>query len=184
MTAVLLASTTGFVLPPVPAPALTAPALTAPALHATGQLLAAADPFADPVFTGAAAADCSTPPVLSCLLFYFVGMAALTAWDEWALPRLQQRGIMPKIPGEYDRTKDLEPLQPIRWLTPLTADRAVPLPVEIDDACVRIGTVDGAHQFICAQAAADALEADVCILSDGFSDHFGRPITICSRGTR
>ena len=81
------------------------------------------------------------------LVFYAVFMNGLTWWDEHVLPELQERGMMPRIPGEPVRLSKQDRALP--WLTPGTADRSVPLPSygDLVSACHRIGVWIGSPNF-------------------------------------
>ena len=59
--------------------------------------------------------------------FYAVGFSALTYWDEKVLPGLQDKGLMPMT---HERRAKLmrEAAADEPWVTPLTADRSLPLP--------------------------------------------------------
>lgn len=89
------------------------------------------------------------------LLFYGVTMALLTYWDEKVLPGLQDDGLMPVIPGSYeDRKRNRKRVQAVPWVTPVTADRAVPLPSldELMQKAHRVGASNGVVQYIRAHA--------------------------------
>lgn len=123
------------------------------------------------------------------LVFYAVFMNGLTWWDEHVLPELQERGMMPRIPGEPVRLSKQDRALP--WLTPGTADRSVPLPLygDLVSACHRIGvTGNNVQQFICTQEERDANTADFtdsfgeCVISDEFTSFYdGQATLVCKR---
>ena len=90
-----------------------------------------------------------------CLAFYGLAMVGLTYWDEHVLPGLQDKGIMPVIPGSYEEKKrHREAVQAVPWVTPITADRSVPLPTldELMTKAYRVGASNGVVQYIRAHA--------------------------------
>jgi hypothetical protein len=140
------------------------------------------------------------------LIFYGFGMVFLTAWDEFVLPKLQDRGIMPTIPGtlRHERLAKLNKEQrAVPWVTPLTADRALPSLESIEAEAFRVGSSYlGVAQLIMAHPEEQArdpelhmsrptdgteFEADeidgVCRVSPEWSDHFGKRVYICKRPT-
>jgi len=162
------------------------------------------DPFSDPVFnlppsdiTAHASQADAAPAVSSTLgtsdlvfmfVFYAVFMYGLEWWDEKILPELQEKGIMPRIPGEPVKLTKEDRALP--YLTPTTADHAVPLPAytALADACHRIGvTGNNVAQYICTQDNRDESNKDFsdsfgeCIISDEFTDFYGDATLICKR---
>ena len=122
------------------------------------------------------------------LAFYAVFMNGLGWWEEHVLPELQERGIMPRIPGEPVKLSKQDRALP--WLTPVTADHSVPLPSfeDLASACHRIGvTGNNVQQFICTQDERDANEdfTDTfgeCVISDEFTSFYkGQRTLVCKR---
>lgn len=84
------------------------------------------------VFNAAAAAADAVPPeaaqphsgvLVTGIAIYLVTMALLTAWDEWAVPALVKRGILPNMPGSLsDIRRRKEEIFGTPWVTPLTAN--------------------------------------------------------------
>lgn len=149
----------------------------------------------------------STGAVVTGVLFYCVSMILLTWWEEAILPKLQDRGIMPTIPGSL-RAKRLETLseheRDLPWLTPVTAQfQGRPLP-GLDDIIqkpAQIGEYNGVAQYIKAHTASEPLprerawalgvpdgepfDADelssVCMVSPEFSSHYNTRVYLCKR---
>lgn len=178
-------------------------------------LLASADPFLDPVWntaTDAAVTATSGPTsdmgaVMTGLVFYAVTMGALTWWDEKMLPKLQDKGLMPTIPGtlRYNRLKTLSKEQrDLPWLTPTTAQfqgKGLPVLEDILHQPVRIGEYNGVAQYLKAHGEAEKVpeyvvvdrrpvdgtpfDADelgcVCMVSPEFTDHYGKRVYLCKR---
>ena len=88
--------------------------------------------------------------------FYAVGFSALTYWDEKVLPGLQDKGLMPMT---HERRAKLarEAAADEPWVTPLTADRSLPLPTlqQLYDKAHRVGVKNGVAQFIRAHLSTD-----------------------------
>lgn len=175
--------------------------------------------FADPVFAGVqeaapvvaqAAQDAaqvapvdSNAQLLTGIIFYVVMMGALTFWDEHVLPKLQDRGLMPEIPGtlRYERMKRLSKEQrSVPWTTPLTADRSLPSLDKIVSQATRVSSNSllNVVQFIKAHAPGEATDPDlhgsrpadgaefeadeydaVCCVSPEWSGHYGQNVYIC-----
>jgi len=211
-TFALLQTTAAFHIVPPPVPST--------AIASIGSLLALADPFADPVFNTAivhettaavapaaqqaAATGFSQQDIIWGLSFYVASMSVLTWWDERVLPKLQDKGVMPEMPGSLraQRLKKLTKEQRATpWTTPLTSDRGLPSLNAVEKEAVRVSqSKNGVIQFIKAHTAAEHLdssvhtgrptdgtefEADemnaVCRVSTEFSEHFGKRVYICKR---
>ena len=161
----------------VPLPGRSAPAVVRPSLPITVRARAAIDPFADPVFSVATGANQVTQGSVGSggvetyvvgIAGYVVGMIILTLWDEHVLPKLQERNILPTIPDSAEelcslRAKVIE----LPWVTPLTADRSLPLPSleELTRRAHRVGTatLDSGQQvvqYIRAHAVSPRAERD------------------------
>ena len=127
------------------------------------------------------------PGFMVGVVVYSLTMLALSWYDEHVLPDLQDRGIMPVIPGELQKlsTRDKE----VPYLNPTTMDRRVALPAyaELKDSCFRIGVSGNVAQYICVggDKPPRAMGADdgfgVCERSDTFSKHYGTTVWICKR---
>ena len=171
--------------------------------------------FLDPVWntaTDAAVTATSGPTgdmgaVMTGLVFYAVTMGALTWWDEKMLPGLQDKGLMPTIPGtlRYNRLKTLSKEQrDLPWLTPTTAQfqgKGLPHLEDILQQPVRIGEYNGVAQYLKAHGEAEKVpeyiavdrrpvdgtpfDADelgcVCMVSPEFTDHYGKRVYLCKR---
>ena len=167
--------------------------------------------FLDPVFTGVAIKEptLTSYPIVQGFGYYLIIMICLTAWDELVLPKLQDRGIMPTIPGSL-RAIRLEKLSQVQrelpWLTPTTAQlqgKGLPPLEEIVAKPIRVGEYNGVTQYIKAHAdgervpehqahrrrfaVGDPFDADeldsVCMISPEFSEHYGKHVFVCKRQT-
>ena len=160
--------------------------------------------FSDPVFTGLAAqvhtgyhiASSPAPGdhsrLITGLAFYLITMACLTGWEEFVVPKLQDAGLLPEIPGtvRYIRHKRLSKEgRKLPWATPLTSDRTLPTLDEIVKRAVRVSGQKDVVQLIKAHVETEErepqhekrptdgeeFEADelcaVCRVSPEFSDH-------------
>jgi len=112
-------------------------------------------------------------------------MGSLTYWDEVVLPKLQDTGVIPVIPGSYsDLKKQREKVQAVPWVTPVTADRSVPLPTldELMKKPHRVGASNGVVQYIRAHAgkAAAMLEENRVLLEFAATPPFAaqKPVPI------
>ena len=140
--------------------------------------------------------------LLTGLIFYVATMALLTAWEEVIIPKLQDAGVVPEIPGtvRYIRHKRLSKLgRQLPWATPLMADRTLPTLEEIQKKAVRVYSNSGVVQLIRAHTAAeqrepfqderpingDEFEADevcaVCRVSPEFSEFYNHRVFVCKR---
>jgi len=210
--------TLSFTVPPLPFMPVTVPSSSSSAVGSLSSALSAADPFSDSVFAAAEheAAAVATAvdvpffahgPLATAIAFYVVSMFWLTVWEEYALPKLQDRGLMPTIPGtlRYERLKRLSPEQrSVPWTTPLTCDRQIPPLERIEQKAVRVSqSKSGVIQFILRPRAAgeapgtppvqvlgcpdevDECDVDdlgaVCRVSTEFSTHYGKRVYICKR---
>jgi hypothetical protein len=142
---------------------------------------------------------------------YVVGMAALTAWDEHVLPKLQARGVLPYIPGSAsDIERKRKALMDVPWVTPITAERnGLPLPSleELYERTHRVGRsfVDElkadvvqyiqAHrrpnstlQPVAVEVRSDdawvSEEEGVCRISEDFTSFYGQDVYICKRPSK
>ena len=169
--------------------------------------------FLDPLFQSAHEAAVTAAPtsdksmLLTGLGFYAVTMLALTWWDEEMLPKLQDKGLMPTIPGSL-RHRRLQTLskeqRELPWLTPSTAQyqgKALPGLDDILKQPVRIGEYSGVAQYLKAHSEAELVpeyiavdrrptdgtpfDADelgcVCMVSPEFTDHYGKRVYLCKR---
>ncbi len=147
------------------------------------------DPFADPNFgaltaqtTNHIARDPGYGPALTGLIIYGLTMLFLTYWDTHVLPDMQERGSMPRIPGEQPRLTSTD--RKVPYLTPVTVDRSVPLPSasRLEKTCHRVGRTGSVHQYICASKNTDFDDGyGECVQSPEFTDMYGRPVWICKR---
>ena len=147
----------------------------------------------------------SSGSLLTGFAFYAGTMIALTAWDEHVVPKLQDAGVLPEMPGSV-RSIRLSRLskeqRELPWFTPLTADRALPDLETVEQEPVRVGQYGGVTQFIKAHAQSEPIPIKVpaqrptdgtpfdaeelcavCKVSKEFSDHYGRRIYLCKRKT-
>jgi hypothetical protein len=171
--------------------------------------------FLDPVWNSAqeAAVTATSAPthdmgaVMTGLVFYGVTMGALTWWDEKMLPKLQDQGLMPTIPGtlRYNRLKTLSKEQrDLPWLTPSTAQyqgKQLPGLDDIVKQPIRIGEYSGVAQYLKAHTEGEQIpqyvvvdrrptdgtpfDADelgcVCMVSPEFTEHYGKRVYLCKR---
>lgn len=84
--------------------------------------------------------------LLTGLACYAGGLAALTAWEEFVVPELKLRSILPDVPITEGQLTVRQKRS--SWITPLTADGAVPVLDELRDGDVRVGRRDGIAQYI------------------------------------
>ena len=102
--------------------------------------------------------DSRKPHLSFALLWqcYAAGMTALTHWDENVLPKLQDKGMMP-MTSERRAKLMREAAVEEPWVTPLTADRTLPLPTlqQLYDKAHRVGATNGVAQFIRAHLSTD-----------------------------
>ena len=181
------------------------------ALHNVTMRSLSRQQFLDPVFAGVPTAEYSltSDPLAQGFCCYIIIMTCLTIWDEIVLPKMQDRGIMPTMPGTLRATR-LEKVsleqRALPWLTPATAQfqgKGLPTLEEILRKPVRVGEYNGVTQFIKAHAegervpehqahrrrfgkgeAFDADELDsVCMISPEFSEHYGKRVFVCKRQT-
>mmetsp|Transcript_1505 Transcript_1505/g.2829 ORF Transcript_1505/g.2829 Transcript_1505/m.2829 type:complete len:197 (+) Transcript_1505:94-684(+) len=161
------------------------------AIHATSMLTAGqVDPFADPMFGAASevqqAASQGDPirTLITGAIVYGVSMIALSYWEDHILPDLQERGIMPRITKGYEeKARMLKSEKLLPWLTPLTADQSVPLPVyaDLEKSCHHVGRNGDVHQYICAAENYKPDKLIDCQISKEFSELYGKPVLICKR---
>eukprot|EP00965_Chrysotila_dentata_P224108 6193987-Pleurochrysis_carterae.AAC.1 len=164
------------------------------------------DPFADPMFGAASevqqAASQGDPirTLITGAIVYGVSMIALSYWEDHILPDLQERGIMPRITKGYEeKARMLKSEKLLPWLTPLTADQSVPLPVyaDLEKSCHHVGRAartltlpthgrirrrnGDVHQYICAAENYKPDKLIDCQISKEFSELYGKPVLICKR---
>ena len=88
-------------------------------------------------------------PLITGVIFYSVGLLALTAWEKIVVPQLKLNSILPDIPITNNQLTESQKNEP--WIVPLTADYSIPLPdkqeLEIKGKH-RIGSKNGISQFI------------------------------------
>ena len=156
----------------------------------TTNLHAVRDIFADPQFgaphTTAMGPEHNYGMLVTGLLVYGLTMAFLGFWDDNVLPDLQQKGLMPVIPGEMQKLSTAD--RAIPFLTPITADRhAYPLPAyaELNDRCHRIGSRGEVTFYLCPSDGKMDYDDGYgeCKISAEFSKHYGQPVFVCKRKT-
>ena len=74
--------------------------------------------------------------LLTGLACYAGGLAALTAWEEFVVPELKLRSILPDVPIAKGQLTVRQRRSP--WITPLTADGPVPVLDELQTRDVRV----------------------------------------------
>mgnify|MGYP003682231833 CR=1 FL=1 len=101
------------------------------------------------------------------LVCYIVGLLALTAWEEWVVPRFSVDSTLPNnLSGEQRR---------LPWITPLTASTPVPLPtLDTLQTLERyyVGSKMGVAQYITLDAPPRPREG-VYEHSQEWSEHYG-----------
>ena len=165
----------------------------------------AVQPAADVAAT-AAQSGIDKSSIMVGLLFYGITMTALTWWEEKVLPDLQDKGIMPTIPGELRHTR-LQTLskeqRELPWLTPHLVQfqgKGLPRLEDILQKPVRIGIQSGVAQYIKAHSDHEMMpayldskrptdgtpfDADefacVCRVSPEFTEHYGKRVYLCKK---
>ena len=123
--------------------------------------LASQAPLDDPLVTGVAC--------------YIAGLAALTAWESYAVPRLQARSILPDVPLLPGQLTQKEKAVP--WILPWTADLPVPPPpYEELGGRFRIGVVDGVGQFLTKEEGEEV--RGVREKSEEWSAYYGKTVYV------
>lgn len=91
------------------------------------------------------------------LAIYAVTMAFLTLWEEFAVPTLTEKGMLPNIPGSLTDIKRRKgEVFRTPWVTPLTANTGgMPLPSlsSLMKKAYRVGKSNGIVQYIRAHAS-------------------------------
>ena len=102
------------------------------------------------VATTQAAADAApamdSGSLLTGIACYAGGLAALTAWEEFVVPELKLRSIVPDVPIVKGQLTVKQKRSP--WITPLTADGAVPALDDLRKGDVRVGQRNGVAQYL------------------------------------
>jgi hypothetical protein len=101
------------------------------------QLVAAQPVWASPADPGA---------LVTGLACYAGGLVALTAWEAFVVPELKLRSILPDVPLVKGQLTVRQVRSP--WITPLTADGAIPILDDLHKDDVRVGRRDGVAQYV------------------------------------
>lgn len=138
---------------------------------------ASADPSIGSEMTNVASAAPPSGALLTGLVCYVGGLAALTAWEELVVPTLKLRSILPDVPlvdGQLTVRQKEAP-----WITPLTADGAVPTLDALRAGDVRVGRREGVAQYLALDAATALPRVPkVQEPSAAWSEVYGVPVTI------
>lgn len=90
----------------------------------------------------------SPSPVMTGIFGYIVGLILLLLWEEYVLPILQDNAILPILSDQKYKITRKERKQ--KWITPLTADRRVPLPTleDLQNKDHKVGSFGNVYQYI------------------------------------
>merc|ERR1719446_576472 len=132
----------------------------------------------------APAASLHWSPAVTGIAFYAVSYALLNHWEERVLPKLQDKGIMPVLPGSLKDIQDKQKeIFDAPWATPLTADRSLPLPTleQLFESPHRVSSRDGIIQWIRAHAQAEELPESTVAMTNLLMEASPQPIPIKAR---
>lgn len=113
------------------------------------------------------------------LLGYVVGISALTAWEEYVVPRLKLHSILPDVPLIPGSLNERE--RNIEWILPWTADSPVPPPTAQNlkrSGRYIVGTVDNVDQYIVIHDTEPPTIRGVCEKSSEWSEHYNETVYI------
>ena len=117
-------------------------------------------------------------PLVTGIIFYVTGYAALSVWEEFVVPQLKLRSILPDVPLVDGQLTEKERTEP--WITPLTADQTLPLPtlemLRTKDHH-RIGRREGVTQYITTDEKLTRIRG-VQEEVEAWNDFYGVPITV------
>jgi hypothetical protein len=116
-------------------------------------------------------------PLFTGIVFYVVGFAALTAWENIVVPTLQLNSILPDIPLRPGELTQQE--KAVEWLTPYTASLQTP-PPDKEDLKTRgkhpLGKRGDVRQFITLETK--EIRKGVCEVSPEWSEYYDDEVTI------
>lgn len=116
-------------------------------------------------------------PLFTGLVFYVTTMCFLYFWETVAVPVLKLKSIIPDVPLVKGQLTEKE--KHAKWITPLTADRRIPIP-DIEDIEKKqqhmIGILDGIPQYITSEPL--KTYKGVQEQSTDWSEYFGKPTFI------
>ena len=109
-------------------------------------------------------------------VFYVTGLVTLTLWEEYVVPALKLRSIIPDIPRIDGQLTVKERNEP--WITPLTSDQTLPYATieQLKENDRRIGSRDGISQFITLEPLVHIRNVQEEVKE--WSDMYGQPIIV------
>ena len=115
--------------------------------------------------------------LLTGVILYIVGLSALTAWEEFVVPRLKLNSILPDVPiyGNL-RQRDIAE----KWITPLTADLPIPPPTlqQLSElGKFKVGKRESVTQYITTNPLGRSITG-VREVSDDWSKYYDSEIVI------
>lgn len=123
-----------------------------------------------------------SPTLMTGLVCYLGGFATLTAWEQFVVPQLKLKSILPDVPLLPNQLTEAQKHTP--WITPLTCDAMVPPPT-LETLRGRgkhwVGVVLNANQFITTKSTSEVHTEEphcLCATSEEWSEYYDCDVTI------